>query len=486
LLKRHVPQQQNNIEKSKKAFDSPIGGTGAFGFLFRVAETGGEVDPVKKQTILLSLLFLIFVSFGHLKEVHAEMPVPCNAINASTYPEYYTTCIQGATGTTNIPSSTYYVSYLDQYRMDYGSVTGSTNYSLHFVAANGTVYNADYDFSPTGTHYLTCNGRYSLLFYDSSHTLISSTSEFVTTAIVNPTCSSYADGATGKDDLSGSMKDGKITWQPKPDAVNYEIYKDGVKVGETTGTEYTPTSDGSYSVVAKDSTGAIVGQTDINVKTDTTPPAACDECKKLSELLACPDWDTYMGELTKAVKAAIPPPPNWDDVANKIGTSVINKFSDYVGEVPAIPTVNDINQTIQEPALPTIDNSSQKALDLVPTVPSDFDQPLNNDLNSAPVIPIEDKSKPFSLTDPLSNITYDDPNVPVFPQDPRNNSGGIDAPTTINEPAPTPKAPVSDPSSPPIENAPHVEIPTPSANNGSGGAVPSNSASEIPIPSLIP
>jgi hypothetical protein len=441
---------------------------------------------LKKNIFFIALFLMVFVSFGHIKEVHAAMPVACNAPSAPSYPEYYTECVGGSSGSgTTVASSTfYYVSYLDQYRMDYGTVSGSTKYTLHFVAANGTVYNADYNFAPTGTHYLTCNGKYNMLFYNASSVLIASTAEIITTAIVNPTCNSYADGATGKDDLSGSVTNGKITWQPKPDAVNYEIYKDGVKVGETTGTEYTPTSDGSYSVVAKDTTGAIVGQTDINVTSN--PATTCDECTKLSQLLACPDWGTYMGELTNAVKAAIPPPPDWDMVAEKIGNSVITKFSDYVGQVPAIPTVNDINQTIEKPALPTVDNSSQKAQDLIPTVPSDFNQPLNNDLDSAPVIPIVDNSRPFSLMDPLSNLTYDNPNVPVFPQDPRNNSGGIDAPTTINEPAPTPKAPVSDPSSPPIENAPHVEIPTPAAQNNSGGAVPSDSTGVIPIPSIIP
>jgi hypothetical protein len=439
---------------------------------------------MKKHTILLSLFLLVFVSFVHIEAAHAAMPVACNEPSAPSYPEYYTECVDGASGTSAVSATSYYVSYMDQYRMDYGTVSGSSNYTLHFVAANGTVYNANYNFAPTGTHYLTCNGRYSLLFYDSSSTLIASTNEVVTTDIVSPTCSSYADGATGKNDLSATMTNGKITWQPNPNAVNYEIYKDGVKVSETTGTEYTPTADGSYSVVAKDGTGAIVGQSDINVS--TAPAAACDECKKLAELLACPDWSKYMGELTNAVKAAIPPPPNWDDVADKIGNSVINKLSDYVGQVPATPTINDINQTNPQPALPNVDNSSQKAQDLTPTVPTDFNQPLNNDLDSAPVIPIEDKSKPFTLTDPLSNLIYDDPNIPVFPQDPRNNSGGIEAPTTINEAAPTPNQQASDPSSSPIENAPNVAIPTPAAQNNTGGAAPSDSGGTIPIPSYIP
>lgn len=440
---------------------------------------------MKKYTILLTLLFMVFIGFGNIQTAHATMPVACNDPSAPSYPEYYTNCVSGSSGTTTVNETNYYVSYLDQYRMDYDAVPNSTNYRLHFVAANGTVYNADYNFSPTGTHYLTCNGTYSLQFFNSSNTLIASTNEVTTTAIVNPTCSSYAD-QTGKNDLSVTATNGVINWQPNPNAVNYEIYKDGVKISETTGTQYNTTAGGSYSIVAKDTNGAIVGQSDINIVSNPTPTPTptptCDTCQKLSDLLACPDWNRYMGDLTNAVSAAIPPPPNWDDVANKIGNSVITKLSDYVGQVPNTPTVNDIKQNV-DTSLPSVDNSSTTAQGLIPSA-TEFNSPQPPfDITSAPVISIVDNSKPFSIPDPLNNITYDQPNVPVFPNDPRNNNGGIVNPTTITGGQPTP-IPTGT-----IEGAPNVPMPTPNLSSGgssSVGATPSGSTGTIPIPSIIP
>jgi hypothetical protein len=445
---------------------------------------------MKKVTFIIMVILLLLPN-GYVRNAYATMPVACNAPSAPSYPEYYVECVDGSGGSgstiPNISANFFYVPFKDQYRMDYGSVPGATNYTLHFVAANSTVYNANYAFPPTGTHYLTCNGIYNLFFYDATGLMVGSTSAYTTTDIIAPTCNSYADGANGFNTLSGSMTNGVISWTADPSATKYEIYKQGAKIDETTGTTYTPTSDGSYSVVAKDATGAIVGQTDINV---TTAPATCDACTNLSQLLACPDWGTYMGQLTNAISAAIPPPPDWDMVANKIGDSVINKLSDYIGNVPTVPTVAQIKNNV-DTSLPTLDNSSTTAQTLVPTA-TEFNTPQAFDLSDAPVIPIVDDSRPFIISEPLSNITFDSPNVPVFPNDATNDSGGIIQPTTITGGMPTPSVntgSVDDPIPTPngSTTAPDDPIPTPQLDSGGyGGAIPDSTTGDIPIPSIIP
>jgi hypothetical protein len=374
----------------------------------------------------------------------------------------------------NIPSSTYYVSFLDQYRMDYGSVTGSTNYTLHFIAANSTVFDANYAFAPTGVHYLTCNGTYSLLFYNSSNVLIASTTEFITSSIINPTCNSYASGVNGKNDLNIRMEADKIKWDALPGTDKYEIYKEGIKVDETTTTEYTPTSDGGYSVVAKDINGNIVGQSDINI----TKPV-CDVCTKLSQLLQCPDWNNYMGDLTNAFRDALPPPPDWTDIADKIGNSVITKLAVYVGSVPNAPTQTEIDSGLDS-NLPIIDGTASDAENLTPTMPPGYEVAKPFDISSGPQIPIVDESVPFQIFDPLHNIQYDNPGVPVLPGSSTNSMGGIETPVNITLPD---AIPTQQATSPPGDTQ---EIPIPSSNIGSSGPVPSNSGGSGPIPTIIP
>jgi hypothetical protein len=427
---------------------------------------------MKKFTLLI-MLNLTLLMFGyHYNKAFASMPVACNAPSASSYPEYYTECVGGTSGTTAVNATYYYVPYKDQYRMDYGTVTGIDNYKLHFVAANGTVYNADYAFAPTGTHYLTCNGRYSLLFYAGS-ALIKATNEVVTSAIVNPTCSSYAEGTTGINDLSATMTNGVINWTAKPDATIYEIYKDGVKIDQTTGTSYTPTSDGSYSIVAKDSTGTILGQSDINVS--TPPPTVCDECAKLAQLLACPDWDNYMGQLTDAFKAALPPPPDWDDIANKIGNSVITKLADYVGSVPSAPSQETIDSGLNT-SLPNIDANVPDVENLVPSMPPGYEEAKPFDITSGEQIPIVDESVPFEIMNPFADMQHNEPGVPVMPGSSSNNMGGIETPININLPDAMPTQQTITPGD---------DIPIPSSNPSSG-PVPNSSGGSGPIPTIIP
>lgn len=370
-----------------------------------------------------------------------------------------------------VPSNTYYLGYSDQYRMDY-LVIDSPRYQAYFIAPDTTVFTAYYDFYPTGIQYFNCNGTYHLNFYDGSGNLIGHTADVVITSIVNPTCTSYA-GNTPINDLNARIVDGKIVWDDDPAAVTYDVYKDGTKDGTTTGNDYLPDSSGGYSIVAKDEHGDVIKTSDINVS-----PSNCNECQKLSQLLQCPEWDTYMGDLTTAFQNALPPPPDWDLIAQKIGIATINELGDYFGVVPAAPDQSTIDGNLDKP-MPSLDISTD-ASNIIPTMPPGYDTPIPFDITTGPDIDVTDNSQPFSILDPLSNLTFDDPGVPVVPGDPANNTGGILKPTTTTYPIVTPK--------PLPSSLPDNPVPKPSSSpSGTGGSYPVPTTiignyQDIPIP----
>ncbi|RAU91546.1 hypothetical protein [Paenibacillus sp. YN15] len=234
-------------------------------------------------------------------------------------------------------------------------------------------------------------------------------------------------------------------------------------------TEPTPTGGGNQSPGPTESPGTGGGE-------------GCTSCETITNLLACPEWDTYMGEWTDAIKAALPPPPDWNHIADLIGTATIDHLGNYLGVVPASPSQQQLNQQITVD-LPTMDSGSSAASSLVPIVPAGYEQPKPFDITSGPQIEIKDESKPFEIFDPLSNMQYDDPGVPVLPGSTSNSNGGITPPGKVDIPEAMPSK-----TAPPGNNDP---VPIPSANPGTmpvpgqaGGPipVPGNVGGEIPIP----
>jgi len=372
-----------------------------------------------------------------------------------------------------VASNTYYESYKDQYRMDY-EIIPAASYELYFVAPDAQIYTAEYAFAPTGIHYLTCIGTYHLNFFDGSGTLIGHTADVVTTEIVAPTCSSSAGTSTATNDLNAKIQNGNIIWDTNPSAVTYDIYKNGTKVGTTTGTDYLPDGSGGYSIVAKDANGNVVASSDV-----TVDPINCDECQKLAQLLQCPDWSTYMSDFTTAFQNALPPPPNWDDIASKIGTATITDLQNYMGVVPASPDQSTIDNNLSKP-MPTLDTATT-ATYIAPSVPPGYEVSKPFDITTGTQIPIVDNSQPFSILDPLSNLTFTAPGVPITPGDSANNTGGILKPTNTSYPTVTPK-PLPSP-------LPNEIVPKPSSSPSStGGAYPipttvtSSTYQAIPIP----
>ncbi|WP_068505868.1 hypothetical protein [Paenibacillus kribbensis] len=111
-----------------------------------------------------------------------------------------------------------------------------------------------------------------------------------------------------------------------------------------------------------------------------------------------------MGQLTGAVARAIPPPPDWDDVANKIGAATVNHLSNYVGSVPDAPSQEEIDQaTIVPLPFPNISTPEQDTL--TPKVPGEFENgSIKFDIASTPAVETKDESKPFTLSDPKEGI----------------------------------------------------------------------------------
>lgn len=373
-----------------------------------------------------------------------------------------------------IQASWQYWPNIDQYRVDYDPspiLSNTAWYQLYFTASDGSVFTGDYNFAPTGVHYLTCNGTYQLRFYNASNVLIGTTLNMSISSIINPTCSSYADGISGNNTLNAQTTtnpDGStdITWTADPYATSYDIYKDGVKVGDTTGTSYTASTGGAYSIYAKDANGDTVGQSDLYIKS----AGGCDVCEQLRQMLQCPQWPEYMGSLTDAIRDALPPPPDWPSISQMIGDATIGALQDYLGEVPAAPVTDAVYNRIAEP-MPSVDPSFAEASALQPSVPPEFNSPQPFDITSGPQIAVVDESQPFDIPQPMDNVPHDSPGVPVYPGDPRNSSNGIKQPDRLALPNATPTrtpSPTTSASVPTPQPVPSAIMPTPNGTAGAG------------------
>lgn len=423
----------------------------------------------------------------------------------------------GGGNVSTAPSKAYYVPYRDEYRLDYTAPSGTAKYQLYFKTASGTVYTLDYDFKPTGIHYLTCNGTYNLNFFDASGKLIGKTAEVQTTQIQNPACRSYEDSeGAGRNELSAMIDpNGDMVWNDPPAGTKeVQIWKDGQLVATKGPTEkiYEQPGKGSYSVVAVGQDGSPLGQSDLNVGEGSSGGGdpggevpgggSCGACEKLEELLQCPGWDQAMGDVTEAIRNALPPPPDWDDIADKIGRSTVRHLSDYLGPVPPPPSKEDIRQETETP-LPPLDLTTGNE-NLVPNVPDEYKSgkiEFNLEKDAPQIEMKQDTTGGFDITEPLSNMDTDGPGVPVLPGDPNNHSDGIKKPDKPNieedmpkpgkiifeipkpdGPKPSTPEPGGSPANPAIPNNPGGDPALPN-NPGGGPALPDATDGIIPIPS---
>lgn len=367
-----------------------------------------------------------------------------------------------------------YQPYRDEYRMDFTWPTGTTSYRAWFIArSDGKIYELFFNSRPTGILWLTCNGTYNVDFYNSQGELIGFFRDIITTEIQNPKCSSY-EGQEGQDDLNARSIDNRdgthdLFWDRIPGAVRYEIYKDGELIGNTPGTSYKVIGDGSISIVARDENGDIIGESHLHVP-KLNDVENCITCQTLADLLSCPEWDVYMGELTQAIRNALPTLPEWRQIADVF----VDAFDEYFGDVPPVPSVGEIGSRITPP-LPDLDTDVPEA-DISPIVDDAYNQPLEFDITTGPEIPVVDESEPIEIYEPDAFIESDGPGVMVFPRDPRNHSGGIKEPDKFNSPYPTPQPSPTDPG-----EIPPNDMPTPGGTTGTI-PIPTDPGGIIPIP----
>lgn len=394
------------------------------------------------------------------------------------------------TSPADVQSLTHYVPWKDEYRTDIGRPPAGQwdTLVMYFETSNGTPYTLDYPAaSAAQIFYLTCNGTYQFQYKTGgvNGTDVFWTGTIPTTAIQQPTCQSYGDGGARNDyNADYEETDGgyRVNWNGNG-ADQYEVWKDGQLVDTVSGSgphQYDMSGPGTVTIVGRDSSGGYQGHSDLQVPTwdGTDGPSTgggCDACKQLRDALACPEWDAYMGELTDAIKAALPPPPDWPSIADIF----VDKFAEYFGEVPAPPTVQEIENEVT-PELPPIDTAVPEA-DIDFDVPDDFNQPIPFDITDGPEIPVEDGSQPFVIPEPDSQIDADEPGKFVMPGDPQNHSGGIKMPDTIdtgyNSPVPTKQN--GD------DEIPPSDMPMPSGSVPNDPLpMPTESSGVIPIPNI--
>ena len=198
-------------------------------------------------------------------------------------------------------------------------------------------------------------------------------------------------------------------------------------------------------------------------------PLWCDEECRVFE---CPQWDEYMYKLDQ-IKNAIPPPPNWQSVANIMRDTIVpnlmNEVKSYfgsVGNAPATP-----------PNLPSLD--TQNIENKAPTfnVPAGLNEAgfsANDIKQQAPIIQERpDESGGFDLTaDPLESLP-EVPNVVLPGQTQEKN--WMEMPSDYSNPFP------SNPQSS-VNNVDITNPPTPNGNNNTAPIPGGTSENNAPIP----
>lgn len=232
-----------------------------------------------------------------------------------------------------------------------------------------------------------------------------------------------------------------------------------------------PTPDGSggtgttgYQGDATSSSGTSSGGT-----SGGSTSTDCQAC----QVFSCPGWVQYMGEISD-IKNAIPPPPNWGDVAgtfrDTIVPAVISDLRDMLGSAPDLPSppqqpsgVDDRGITAptgqQAPGLDNSGFSDGDIKDQAPKIPERSDPTggfkINNPIDSLPSqddfiknSPIEGyNSTPANPTegDNVAPTPSEGDNAAPTPSEgvntaPTPSEGGNTAPTPSegNNTAPTP------------------------------------------------
>jgi hypothetical protein len=211
---------------------------------------------------------------------------------------------------------------------------------------------------------------------------------------------------------------------------------------------------------------------------------SCSSC----DVFSCPGWSDYMGKLND-IAAAIPPAPNWDEVAKTFRDTIVPRLvsdlEDMLGTAPSPPTpppqpagVDDGEFTNNTPDMPgnsDLDNAVFDSSDIknnAPEIPEREDPTggfdlFENPLDTLPDLPGDDFPKPGE-TDPgeWGENMPSEPDNP-FPNPP-SDSGDVnvgDAPTPGDNGA-TPPNPGGDAGEAPVPGDDSGTPPTPGDSGG--------------------
>lgn len=220
------------------------------------------------------------------------------------------------------------------------------------------------------------------------------------------------------------------------------------------------------------------------------------------DLFNCPGWSQYMGKLDE-IKSAIPPAPNWQQVANTfrdtIAPRIINDLDNLLGRAPSSPGAPNAPSA---PALPSdLDDRGLTA----PTgqeAPGLDDSTFSGDdiKNGAPKIPErEDPTGGFEINDPISGLptqdefTANQPNegeapLPTDPKDPDNFApnppeGDNIAPTPSEGDNTAPSPNEGDNYTPPNPSEPENMAPADPTEPENIAPTPGDTTGTAPIPS---
>lgn len=220
----------------------------------------------------------------------------------------------------------------------------------------------------------------------------------------------------------------QMRWDEVSGAYGYNLYIDGVKYNNTPITttntiisgltdwvEYwvtvtavdaagneSPPSPPTLAVSGITDTGGGDGNGDGNGDGGTgNNPPACTVCDQIAQLLECPDWEAYMAEWTDAIRAAIPPPPNWHQVAGIMRDTIVPAMGqELVQRMPELSRIlADELQRREKPVgdlpeLPTFNPSTPEMTDLTAPIDSDFTTDVPD------FTPDYSGSRPFTIPDP--------------------------------------------------------------------------------------
>lgn len=208
----------------------------------------------------------------------------------------------------------------------------------------------------------------------------------------------------------------KVSWSPVNGAIGYNVYLDGQLIDNVGGTEATIvlTGPGKYNVSVR-AMGACGQQSDemmIPLEGDgnTTPPdpEGCGTCDKLAELLKCPEYGQLMSDLSGAIKDALPPPPNWHEVAGIMRDTIVPAMgNEMVKRSPEMAKIFADEFTSREKPvaapgpIPTFNPDVPKLQDM----PSKVEGNLTDNVPN--FTPDYSEDKGFSIPDPM-DLKYDD------------------------------------------------------------------------------